>query len=128
MKLRPACALLLSAFLLVESRSLAQQADTALAAQPARQPPAWLTSGVIYEIFPRTFSPGGNLNGVTRRLDDLKNLGVNILWLMPIHPVKSRKKEAWVARMRSATIMPSIPHTAQRTTCGASSKRPTRAR
>ena len=93
MKLRTACAIVLSAILLVESRSLAQQADTALAAQPARQSPAWLTSGVIYEIFPRTFSPEGNLNGVTGRLDDLKNLGVNILWLMPIHPDGQIKKK-----------------------------------
>jgi len=93
MKLRSACALLLSVLLLVQSRSFAQQADTALAAQPARQSPAWLTSGVIYEIFPRTFSPEGNLNGVTGRLDDLKNLGVNILWLMPIHPDGQIKKK-----------------------------------
>lgn len=86
MKLRPACAFLLSAILLVSSRSFAQQADTALAAQPARPSPAWLTSGVIYEIYPRSFSPEGDLSGITKRLDDLKNLGVNILWLMPIHP------------------------------------------
>jgi glycosidase len=93
MKLRSACALLLSVLLLVQSRSFAQQADTALAAQPARQSPGWLTSGVIYEIFPRTFSTEGSLQGVTRRLDDLKNLGVNILWLMPIHPDGQIKKK-----------------------------------
>lgn len=65
-------------------------------AQPsARTSPAWLRDGVIYEIFPRDFSPAGNLNGVTARLDDLQNLGVNILWLMPIHPIgeKGRKGE-----------------------------------
>jgi cyclomaltodextrinase / maltogenic alpha-amylase / neopullulanase len=62
---------------------------------PARTPPAWLRDGVIYEIFPRDFSAAGNLNGVTARLDELKDLGVTILWTMPIHPIgeKFRKGE-----------------------------------
>jgi cyclomaltodextrinase / maltogenic alpha-amylase / neopullulanase len=61
----------------------------------AQAGPAWLRDGVIYEIFPRDFSPAGNFNGVTARLDDLKGLGVNILWIMPIHPIgtKGRKGE-----------------------------------
>jgi glycosidase len=42
--------------------------------------------GVVYEIFPRNFSSEGNFNGITARLDELKDLGVTILWLMPIHP------------------------------------------
>lgn len=59
----------------------------------ARSSPEWLRDGVIYEIFPRDFSRAGNLNGVTARLDDLKNLGVTIIWLMPVHPIgeKARK-------------------------------------
>jgi cyclomaltodextrinase len=57
--------------------------------------PPWLRDGVIYEIFPRDFSPTGNLAGVTARLDELKKLGVTILWIMPIHPIgeKFRKGE-----------------------------------
>jgi cyclomaltodextrinase / maltogenic alpha-amylase / neopullulanase len=49
--------------------------------------PKWLRRGVIYEIFPRDFSRAGNLEGVTAKLDELQNLGVNILWLMPIQPI-----------------------------------------
>jgi glycosidase len=62
---------------------------------PARTSPDWLRNGVIYEIFPRDFSGAGNLNGVTAKLDDIKKLGVNILWVMPIQPigVKGRKGE-----------------------------------
>jgi glycosidase len=62
---------------------------------PARPAPAWLRAGVIYEIFPRDFSAAGDLNGVTARLDELKDLGVTILWTMPIHPIgeKFRKGE-----------------------------------
>jgi cyclomaltodextrinase / maltogenic alpha-amylase / neopullulanase len=55
--------------------------------------PPWLRNGVIYEIFPRDFSPAGDLNGVTARLDALRELGVTILWVMPINPIgeKGRK-------------------------------------
>ncbi|HZM03257.1 MAG TPA: alpha-amylase family glycosyl hydrolase [Candidatus Saccharimonadales bacterium] len=49
--------------------------------------PSWVREGVIYEIYPRDFSPEGNFNGVTARLNDLQSLGVTILWLMPIHPI-----------------------------------------
>lgn len=47
----------------------------------------------IYEIYVRNFSPEGTFQGVIAGLDSLKSLGVNTLWLMPIHPVgvKSRK-------------------------------------
>jgi cyclomaltodextrinase len=53
----------------------------------ARPAPQWVRDAVLYEIFPRNFSPAGDLNGVTARLDELKNLGVTTLWLMPIHPI-----------------------------------------
>jgi cyclomaltodextrinase len=49
--------------------------------------PQWLTESVIYEINTATFSSAGNFNGVTARLADLNGLGVNLLWLMPIHPL-----------------------------------------
>ena len=61
--------------------------------QRARSSPAWLREGVVYEIFPRNFSAQGNFNGITARLDELKDLGVNILWLMPIHPVGEKMKK-----------------------------------
>ena len=61
--------------------------------QPARTSPVWLRDGVIYEVFPRDFSSAGDLNGVTAQLDRLQDLGVTILWTMPIQPIgeKCRK-------------------------------------
>jgi len=55
-------------------------------AKPARSSPQWVRDAVVYEIFPRNFSAEGNFNGITARLDELKDLGVTVLWLMPIHP------------------------------------------
>jgi glycosidase len=53
----------------------------------ARPSPAWIRDAVVYEIFTRQFSQKGDFAGVTARLDDLKALGVDVLWLMPIHPI-----------------------------------------
>jgi len=52
-----------------------------IASQPARPSPEWLKSGTIYQIFVRSFSPAGDLNGVRARLDDLHGLGVNVVSL-----------------------------------------------
>jgi glycosidase len=58
-----------------------------------RPVPTWLRQGVVYEIFPRNFSREGNFNGITARLDELKDLGVNILWIMPIHPTGEKMRK-----------------------------------
>jgi len=92
-RLHFACALLIAFALVGSSLSRAQEPDQDLARQQARTSPDWLKSGVVYQIFVRAFSPAGDLNGVTARLDDLHALNVNILWLMPIHPDGQVKKK-----------------------------------
>ena len=42
---------------------------------------------VIYQVNMRAFSAGGNFAGVTARLDSIKSLGANVVYLMPIYPV-----------------------------------------
>ena len=42
---------------------------------------------VMYEVNLRAFSSGGDLSGVINRLDEIKALGVNVIWLMPVHPM-----------------------------------------
>lgn len=62
----------------------------------ARSSPDWVRDGVVYEIYPRAFSQQGTFNGITARLDQLKDLGVTILWLMPIHPIGQEKKKGTI--------------------------------
>jgi cyclomaltodextrinase len=90
-KLRDFLTLFLLLSVLLLAPAFAQAGDPSK--QNARTQPDWLRNGVIYEIFPRDFSPAGNLNGVTAKLEELKDLGVTILWVMPIHPIgeKGRK-------------------------------------
>ncbi len=66
---------------------------TEVVAPSSRKSPAWLSSAVVYEIFPRNFSASGDFNGITAKLDELKDLGVDILWLMPINPVGEKLKK-----------------------------------
>jgi glycosidase len=42
---------------------------------------------VMYEINQRAFSSTGNFQGIIDRLDSIKALGVNVIWLMPVHPI-----------------------------------------
>jgi glycosidase len=73
----------LSALLLACSISFAPLFAQSAAPHPVAE---WVRSGIIYEINPRTFSPSANFRGIEQRLDDLQQLGVTILWIMPIHP------------------------------------------
>ena len=51
----------------------------------------WWKGAVIYEIYPRSFQDTngdgiGDLGGITSRLDYLKSLGIDAIWLTPIYP------------------------------------------
>src|SRR5882672_8142257 len=81
---------------LFSNGSTAQQPSRDVSKQQARPTRDWVRDGVIYEIYPRAFSTQGNFNGITARLDGLKDLGVNILWLMPIHPIGQEKKKGTI--------------------------------
>ena len=46
---------------------------------------------MLYQVNTRSFSKEGNFAGVTARLDSIKALGVNVIYLMPIYPVGELK-------------------------------------
>lgn len=56
-----------------------------------RLPTPWWESGVIYQIYPRSFQDSdgdgvGDLAGIERRLDHIAALGIDAIWLSPIFP------------------------------------------
>src|SRR5271168_2760636 len=58
---------------------------------PAGSRDPWWKHAVFYEIYPRSFQDSngdgiGDLNGITSRLDYLKDLGVDAIWITPIYP------------------------------------------
>lgn len=49
----------------------------------------WWKNSVVYQIYPKTFKDGngdgtGDLKGITEKLDYIKNLGVDAIWLSPV--------------------------------------------
>ena len=76
--------LLLCAPLLVVNAQTANQAVDA-------EGHAWWQHAVFYEIYPRSFADSnndgiGDLNGITSKLDYLKDLGVDAIWISPCFP------------------------------------------
>lgn len=55
--------------------------------------PDWAKDAVIYQINTRQFTPAGTFNAAAEQLPRLKALGVDILWLMPIHPIGEQNRK-----------------------------------
>lgn len=49
--------------------------------------PEWAYDSVIYEVNIRQYSPEGTFKGVEAQLPRLKELGVDVLWLMPMYQI-----------------------------------------
>lgn len=48
---------------------------------------------VLYQINPRVFAPANSLQAVLSRIDSIEDLGVNMLWIMPIYPIGEEKSK-----------------------------------
>ena len=74
------------------SLSSCKQADHKTEQAAASNPAAkdWWKKAVVYQIYPRSFKDSngdgvGDLNGITSKLDYIKSLGVNTVWLNPVY-------------------------------------------
>jgi alpha-amylase len=56
-------------------------------------PPDWAKSANIYEVNIRQYTPEGTFEAFRHHLPRLKKMGVDILWLMPIHPISVEKRK-----------------------------------
>lgn len=54
---------------------------------PQTKTPDWAYNAIIYEVNLRQFTEEGTFKAFTEHLPRLKELGVDILWFMPIHPI-----------------------------------------
>lgn len=59
----------------------------------AKVTPEWIQNAVIYEANLRQGTPERNLKGLQKRLPQLKDLGVDVIWLMPIHPISEKNRK-----------------------------------
>ena len=56
-------------------------------------PPEWSKNATIYQVNIRQFTEEGTFNAFKEHLPRLKELGVDILWLMPIHTIEEKKRK-----------------------------------
>ncbi len=78
---------------LIETKHIEDLLKSEYFGKPALKSADWVKDAVIYEVYLRSFSKEGTFAGLEKRIPELKDLGVTVLWLMPIHPVgvKNRK-------------------------------------
>lgn len=55
--------------------------------------PEWSRNAVIYEVNLRQFTDSGTVKEFNRQLQRLKELGVDILWFMPVHPISQEGRK-----------------------------------
>ena len=48
---------------------------------------------VMYQVNPRVFAPSNSLQAVLARIDSIEDLGVNMIWIMPIYPIGEEKSK-----------------------------------
>ena len=58
--------------------------------------PEWVKDAVIYEVFVRQQSQEGTFQGLINDLDRIKSLGIDLLWLMPVHPIGEENRKGAV--------------------------------
>ena len=57
------------------------------------QHPEWSYGAVLYEMNVRQLTPEGTLRAAAARLEFLRDLGVNAVWLMPIYPIGEKNRK-----------------------------------
>src|SRR5215210_1572983 len=86
-KLISHCANVVVACILMSLSSNAQTNNSASGNANSRK---WWKEAVVYQIYPRSFKDSdgdgvGDLRGIISKLDHIKSLGVNVVWLNPIY-------------------------------------------
>lgn len=55
--------------------------------------PEWSKNATIYEVNIRQYTPEGTFKAFEKSLPRLKNMGIDIIWLMPIHPIGEKNRK-----------------------------------
>ncbi|HMA99813.1 MAG TPA: alpha-amylase family glycosyl hydrolase, partial [Spirochaetota bacterium] len=59
----------------------------------SRQPVQWAGDAVLYEVNIRQYTKDGTFRAFMPHLDRLAQMGIDILWFMPVHPISKKKRK-----------------------------------
>lgn len=81
---------LVSAFAMVPGISAAYNVQSQIVAKKIVHRRAWWKEAIVYQVYPASFCDSngdgiGDLKGLTSKIDYLKDLGVDVVWLSPIY-------------------------------------------
>lgn len=93
MKLKRIIALALAALCLIPAGAAKKQNESLGHLNAESPAPEWLESAVIYEANLRQGTPTRDLKGLQRQLPRLRDIGVDVIWLMPIHPISKAERK-----------------------------------
>lgn len=68
-----------------------------------RYAPEWTKDAVIYEVNVRQYTEEGTFVAFSEHLQTLKDMGINTLWFMPIHPISETKRSGTLGSYYSIT-------------------------
>lgn len=80
----------------ITTSAFAQASGPDYSQMAARESQDWIKDAVIYQIYPRQYSEKGDFNSITSDLDRIRDLGVTVLWLMPVHPIGELRKKGTI--------------------------------
>ncbi|HBD27061.1 alpha-amylase family glycosyl hydrolase [Flavobacterium sp.] len=84
----------LVAMLVIGCKNENKPSATEMPKEIAKFSPEVEESSVIYEVNIRQYSPEGTFNAFTKDIPQLKELGVKIIWVMPIFSISQTKRKA----------------------------------
>ena len=91
------CSLMLAAVSIFSTSCNSQNSDANATDRDSTyttvQQPEWSRNAVIYEVNLRQYTPSASVNEFATHLPRLKELGVDILWFMPIHPISELNRK-----------------------------------
>lgn len=84
---------LIALLLLISANFYGCSPDKPISGESALENPDWSVNANIYEVNVRQFTPEGTFNAFSDHIPRLKEMGVEILWLMPIHPIGEENRK-----------------------------------
>ncbi len=86
------CSTLLSVFYFSACKSHTQNTPMQVS-QNVNSWPEWAKNANIYEVNIRQYTPEGTFNAFSEHLPRLQEMGIDILWLMPVFPISTTKRK-----------------------------------
>ena len=67
--------------------------------------PDWAKNAVLYEVNVRQYTPEGTFAAFSEHLEELKDMGIDTLWFMPIHPISETNRAGTLGSYYSVFIL-----------------------